>query len=151
MKIELKNVKYMASLSEETMCFSATVYIDGKKRGEVKNRGCGGAHDYHPFELEGEIEAHAATLPPYKSSYSEEPRPMCAEILVNEILAKELELRDLRRAARNKTLFKIPGHNYGDGGYHSLNLPYSEKAVTYLLKKYGSGVEILNSKFMEAT
>ena len=46
MKIELKNIKTNNALSEETICFSANVYRDGKKIGTIGNRGCGGDHEY---------------------------------------------------------------------------------------------------------
>lgn len=42
MQIVLKNVKNHADMSEETNCFSATIYVDGKKVGTVKNDGRGG-------------------------------------------------------------------------------------------------------------
>jgi hypothetical protein len=42
MKVELKNVKYSAFASQETHCFEATVYIDGKRVGTVSNEGYGG-------------------------------------------------------------------------------------------------------------
>lgn len=46
MKIELKNIKTNMALSEETICFSANLYKDGKKVGQVVNRGHGGSHEY---------------------------------------------------------------------------------------------------------
>tara|TARA_R100001086_G_scaffold198621_1_gene114940 strand:+ start:2658 stop:2993 length:336 start_codon:yes stop_codon:yes gene_type:complete len=46
MKIELKNIKHFESLSEETFCFNANLYVDGKKVGKVSNRGNGGCHEY---------------------------------------------------------------------------------------------------------
>ena len=46
MRIELKNVKHVESMSEETECFTANLYVDGKKIGAVSNRGHGGCHDY---------------------------------------------------------------------------------------------------------
>ena len=42
MKLTLKNVKVNKAMSEETHCFSATIYKDGKKVGTVCNRGHGG-------------------------------------------------------------------------------------------------------------
>jgi len=42
----LKNVKICEWASEETTCFEATLYIDGKSIGRVHNEGCGGAHFY---------------------------------------------------------------------------------------------------------
>lgn len=44
--ITLKNVRRFPSMSEETECFEATVYVDGKKAGRVSNRGTGGSHTY---------------------------------------------------------------------------------------------------------
>jgi hypothetical protein len=64
MKIELKNVKHAKFASEETECFAATVWIDGKKVGEVSNDGKGGAHEYRPWALADQIGAYAKTLPP---------------------------------------------------------------------------------------
>ena len=39
MKIEVKNVKFVEALSEETYCFTASIRVDGKKVGEASNRG----------------------------------------------------------------------------------------------------------------
>lgn len=44
-KIELKNVKINQSFSEETLCFTAKFYVNGKKAGSVSNAGHGGACD----------------------------------------------------------------------------------------------------------
>ena len=51
MKIELKNIEHFESMSEETFCFSANLYVDGKKIGAVSNRGHGGCHEYD-FDME---------------------------------------------------------------------------------------------------
>ena len=63
MKIELKNLKHYPSMSEETTCFQASVYIDGKKAGDVKNDGHGGAHYFYPFGLAEKLNSYGATLP----------------------------------------------------------------------------------------
>ena len=46
MEITLKNVKHYESMSEETYCFEASLYVDGKRVGRVSNVGQGGCHDY---------------------------------------------------------------------------------------------------------
>jgi hypothetical protein len=46
MNIELKNVRLYKEMSEETYCFKAMLYKDGKRMGEVENRGTGGCHSY---------------------------------------------------------------------------------------------------------
>ena len=47
MNITLKNIKHMASLSEETHCFSADVWCDGKKMFGMKNAGHGGSDEVY--------------------------------------------------------------------------------------------------------
>ena len=43
MKIELKNIKLAQFASQETNCYQASIYVDGKKSGTVRNDGQGGA------------------------------------------------------------------------------------------------------------
>ena len=42
MKLQLKGVKVYDELSEETICFTAELHVDGKKLATVRNDGCGG-------------------------------------------------------------------------------------------------------------
>ena len=42
-KLELKNIEYYKRGSEETPCYNATVYVNGKKAVEVSNDGHGGS------------------------------------------------------------------------------------------------------------
>ena len=42
MALTLKNLKHFAAGSQETYCFTATVYLDGKKVGTAENDGHGG-------------------------------------------------------------------------------------------------------------
>jgi hypothetical protein len=48
MKIEIKNIKHAANLSEETYAYTATVYVDGVAMFDVKNDGCGGSDSQYP-------------------------------------------------------------------------------------------------------
>lgn len=50
MKITVKNVKVAEFASEETLCFEATVYIDGKRGFTAHNQGHGGSNMYHPIK-----------------------------------------------------------------------------------------------------
>ena len=45
MKLELKNVRVNNAMSEETTCFTATLYADGKKMAHCRNSGTGGMTD----------------------------------------------------------------------------------------------------------
>ena len=64
MKIELKNIKYAKFASEETHCYEATVYFEGKRTGTVKNDGHGGCDYQYPSDkaVWGEMQAYIASL-----------------------------------------------------------------------------------------
>jgi hypothetical protein len=51
-EITIKNFAHQARLSEETLCFTATVCIDGKPAGFAFNRGCGGETIVNITDLE---------------------------------------------------------------------------------------------------
>lgn len=55
MKIELKNLRVNSMFSEETTCFKADVFINGKKVAYASNEGRGGCTDYYPYEGQREL------------------------------------------------------------------------------------------------
>lgn len=48
--LELRNVKHAEFASEETACYRATLYVDGRKFCEVSNEGHGGCDDHYPVK-----------------------------------------------------------------------------------------------------
>lgn len=64
MKIQFQNLVYSPHLSQETPSFRASLVVNGKPRGIVRNDGRGGANLYTDHTVEREIDAYAATLPP---------------------------------------------------------------------------------------
>ena len=69
MKLELKKVKHYPSMSEETICFEAELYADGKRIGHCKNNGQGGETYVNCWDAQSrdkffEAEAYCKTLPP---------------------------------------------------------------------------------------
>lgn len=69
MKIELKNIKYSDWASEETSCFQANIYLNGKKVGFCNNDGKGGSTSYNrvsgvSYEVIHEMEKYCEGLPP---------------------------------------------------------------------------------------
>ena len=72
MKLELKNVKFYESMSEETNCFQADLFINGKKIAYVKNTGQGGCTDYGCYDLKTqdflrEVEVYFKLMPMRRS------------------------------------------------------------------------------------
>jgi hypothetical protein len=47
-KFSIKKLKYNESMSEETPCFSADLYEDGKLVAHIYNRGMGGCNEVMP-------------------------------------------------------------------------------------------------------
>ena len=82
MKIELKNIKYSEFASQETYCYEAALYIDGKKAGVVSNEGHGGADYFH-----GDNEAYRKA----ESWLAENGNPL--QMTDGEMLPEDVEMR----------------------------------------------------------
>ena len=115
MKIELKNIKYAAFASQETSCYEAAIYIDGKKAGVVENNGHGGSDNVHPWQLANQIDEYAKTLPFAACSFSD-PRTGKAAMMAQDhetifsgLLTTWLHERDLKRAMSRRILFLRDG------------------------------------------
>ena len=106
MKIEIKNVKYIDELSHETLCFFATLHIDGKKVGTVANRGCGGCHEYDVSHLvhEEANEWCKQNLP--KWSFGDGEHDTDLEMHISHLVQRFLQKRELQVLFRNHVIFK---------------------------------------------
>lgn len=111
MNIELRNIKYAAFASQETPCYAATVYIDGKKVGTVENDGHGGSDLIHPRELEQQLQAYADTLPTHE--FHGMTLPESPESILQGLLYDHLDKRALTRDLKNRFVFtKADGKVY---------------------------------------
>ena len=131
--ITVKNVKIQEQLSEETLCFSATIYLKGLRIGEAINRGCGGCNEYHWFDrtASAEIEAWAEDQ---DLEFDFEK----LDQIIDKLVCDFDDARRLKRMSKNKTVFRLIGDE--DGTYHSLSIPYSDRAQKYLDTKFGDKV-----------
>ncbi len=103
MNIELKNIKVNQRLSRETHCFSATVYIDGKRASIIENDGQGGADMWYDRSALDKVDAYARTLPP--AIGGDDPLPMSAEILIGEMINRHISAAHLQKILRNRIVF----------------------------------------------
>lgn len=114
MKVELKNIKIVQALSEETLCFTAVAYVDGIKTFYVSNRGHGGCHEYTEVDCKSEtrarfdaVDAWAKTLP--SAQYGDLELPRDLDSVVDDALV-EYEMRQMfRRITKNKLAFVEDG------------------------------------------
>lgn len=104
MEIELKKITFNARLSEDSNCFSADLWIDGKKIGEVGNEGFGGP-DFFRGDRAAYDKADAwckANLP--SDTYEGITIETDLEIKYNDILVQTLIARDVKRLLKSKVL-----------------------------------------------
>jgi hypothetical protein len=168
MKLELKNIKYTAWASEETHCYQATLYVDGKPVAIVSNDGRGGAdRDYrHPkFKKESE----ASGVQPYAFGYRAKmaevheyfdglpPSPFSYEgadgVMIHDSLPQTLEFwccdqvndwlsaRELKKKLKSHVLFQF---KYKDGIYQSKYHPTVTNGEWVINKQSGETRRILN-------
>ena len=125
-KIELKNLKHSDFASQETYCFEASVYIDGKKAGTVSNQGCGGCHSYHPNTLYPLLKAEADKLPPHEWRLYEEVLTIQpdADTIISELVTEAILAKNLKAGMRRRILF------IGEGGsvYETKSMAAAELA-----------------------
>lgn len=114
-RVTLKNIKINQALSEETPCYSATVYFDGKKVGETGNRGHGGCDEFRATDREraNQMFDFIKTLPDVESDIGGEPftykrdlDSVCAELLDRHEMAKEA-----KRMVAKKVSFYVGDYN----------------------------------------
>lgn len=112
MKLEIKNLEFAEFASEETNCFSATVYIDGVKTTKVSNEGRGGPNRWDDHKVAHRISEYAATLPKIatdlpdpnggseKFSYAQNADTLIDALVTNALLGK-----DLKKLLKNRFVY----------------------------------------------
>ena len=124
-KIELKNISHYARGSEETPCYNATVYVNGKKTIEVGNDGHGGCdrqygigeYNYNHIEEVNKwcIKTFGKKSFTYQSNGEEEvcTYDLDLEQFCHDELYKWLDSKLLKKDMSKKYLFVEDGKLYG--------------------------------------
>jgi hypothetical protein len=128
----IKNLKYAEFASDDSLCFTATLYLDGKRFCTVSDNGNGGATDYYPIkagsrrELDTKITQINADLNTIRCtgdffvnenpSDSEKERDFVLmfdlDIVVNDLVVEELERRDTKKILK-RICFVTPDQKAG--------------------------------------
>ncbi len=115
MKLELKSIQYSSFASQETSCYQAKLYVDGKPFATVGNEGRGGCDYQHSLTKQDkafydkleEINTYLKTLPKIKSPWSDNDEfDVDLEIWCGEELSKWKCSKTLRRSLKKGTLFQ---------------------------------------------
>ena len=128
MKIELKALKYSDFASQETHCFQANIYIDGKMRGTADNDGRGGMTTIRPWQLHNEIKLYTDKIPPKVYTYGDQSMTLEAspDSYIDELVTLALHERDLKRAMRTRILF-----TRGNQVFETQKLPAAQMAADF--------------------
>lgn len=162
MKIEIKKIKHYEKLSEETNCFTASLYIDGKCVAEVKNTGRGGETYIYPLTGKGEIvnEAHKyfQNQPKKKFEGSEYELQPTLDGYIDELLYQYLLNKDIEKQKKHLQKDMLKSLCYGKlesyytctwKGYDIeklLSIPHGRITITNKIKELTkNGETILNT------
>jgi len=142
-RIDLKGLHHIAAMSEETECFNASLYVDGKNVGKVSNRGHGGCHEYRlnkdqPKDLIMQLEAWAKGLPEVQSEWGN--FPCSIEYVINCVVEKGIIEKKLKRDAKNKVLIILPSHADGEYSIAGLNLASPDRHIASMQRKHPKGI-----------
>jgi len=168
MKIELKKISFNERMSEETNCFVADLYINGKNVGECRNEGHGGCtwcrgNSKEANVLIAEAEAYCKTLPKVKygnSEWEQSLEGVIDQLLEDHLKAKfELQARKKFEKLQQKSIVWGKPNTYGQ-----MHLAYGialsdvarlqpqklQERVNAIKEKYSSnGDVILNTNLKE--
>ncbi|MBS3912696.1 MAG: hypothetical protein KGZ70_12895 [Hydrogenophaga sp.] len=143
-RVTLKNLKHSEFASQETPCFEATVYVDGKRVGKAFNDGQGSAHRYDPFSIEKTLNEIAATLPPMDmSDYGMDPVQQDADLMISCLVEDEVMRRRIARMTATKTYVRKPGQQYKKGEWTVIKGKTDEARIKAVKDRYGAEVIIL--------
>lgn len=125
MKIEIKNLKHSEFASDETDCFEATVYINGKRAFLARNQGFGGCNDYHPLKATAgeqnnvwnqvtEVNDYLKTLPPVITDLKNDDGTFWEyqkdlDSVISDLVNDELSAKQLKKIMRKITVLTDEG------------------------------------------
>lgn len=143
MKYTLKNVKLQNDMSDETQCFSAAIYCDGRKIGAVQNHGTGGSHEYwFPRHEDGEALNKFAQSLPHEFDFD------ITDQYIDKLLLEWDTTRQLKRWCKKETLFRLKGDQ--EGAWRRILHTYDPAVKQFIASKYGDQVEEIANERLEA-
>ena len=153
MKVELRKVKIAKNLSEETIAFTADLWVDGEQIGYVRNDGRGGANLVSPIMVKDqstigrirEFESWCETQPPRHNRH--DVFDMTADYYISLMVEDYQEEQQVKRWCKTKTVIRLEGDKVGE--YHTYNFPYSADFAQRVRSAEPKLVEIVNERFIK--
>ena len=149
MKLELKAIKHTEWASEETHCYQASLFVDGKPVAIVSNDGHGGCdRDYDHPKFKGDYRAtmnavheYFKSLPNEPSEWSEDGFAQSLEGWCGDQVNDWLSTRELKRKFKSHVLVQLKGK---EGIFQTKFHPTVTKGEWVIYKQAGETRRILN-------
>lgn len=147
MKIELKSIQYSAFASQETSCYSANLYVDGRKIGTVGNDGQGGCDRFHGDRAAFDAaDLWCRTNLPKWAGLDGETLDTDLELHCGALIDDWLAAKHLRSTLRANVMFLHPV----DGRLYQVRHKGEIARTTAAVTRQHPGATVLNSQPFEA-
>lgn len=133
MNITIKNLKYSEFASEETDCFQATVYVDGKSLCTASNAGKGGCTDFRPTKGRTHKDIEAVNKELSKDNVIGFDFPNDLEWEVSELVSMELHYRPIKKRMKHCILYTDTDCVFGQ--YKRIDIDPSEQNIHAVKKQ----------------
>ena len=144
--VSVKNVKIHMDMSEETLCFSASVYMDGRRVGTASNRGHGGSNEYR-LDPDGRDDINL-WLKDADLVWSDGDAVTFERLdfVIGELVEDFDRQAQIKRWMRTQVLFRLEG--VAEGGFRTFKLGNNtrERIHKHCLDKYGDKVVWLDGE-----
>ena len=139
MDVELKAVKTAKHLSQETIAYSASIYVDGKRIGIVSNSGTGGGNQYD--WLNQKAAKVGLRLQIWAKDQKTEFEYDKLDQIINDLADEFEERQAMRRKCKTHIMFRLKGDSEDE--WRTIKAPYDDRAKAHMQKKYGDRIEVI--------
>ena len=156
MKIEIRSFKHFPSMSEETHCFEAVLYIDGAKFCRISDRGQGGEIELAANwkDIEPINDWCKANLPKWGSEYSgKDDMDTNLQLYLSDLVEEKICEKDFKKLWKSKIILIDPKKT---GCYSTMKKPLCHPdnhagsdagEVAWFTKKYEAFLLELNVEY----
>ena len=146
--IEVKSVKIAQHMSEETLAFTASLRVNGKRAGSIKNAGHGGPTDIDLNFMKGRKLVRSNytfdDLDEYVKENHSDLEYCDVEFFLYSLVCDEDVRRENKKLCRKGTVIRHPGRKYDEGEYTVYAHKYTPEFAVRLRVEFGEDTYILN-------
>lgn len=142
LNFEIKALKISKALSEETLAYTATLYVNGQRAARLVSRGHGGPVEITFIDRNLEtfvIESLKGDSDSQYAGYA------ALEYKVDDLVVEADQNQQIKRWCKTKTIIKLRSH--GEHEFLSINRKYDPSHRGMIEREYLDLQEILNERF----